>query len=138
VEGNTVKADFVATEAHTGYRGIVHGGILSALLDETMGWAPCVRHGRFCLSAELQIRFLKPAPLGRKLIVTGEVVGGNRRLWEARGDIRDENGTVYAQGTGKYVPLSAEETAQVCDVLLFGEDTLTRHELLQGRQPHED
>jgi uncharacterized protein (TIGR00369 family) len=133
LEGEAVCVDLVPTETHQGYTGVVHGGILSTLLDEAMGWAPCVQHGRFCVAAELQVRFLKPAPVGRKLTVRGWVTGGGRRLWEAAGDVRDEAGTVYARGTGKFVPLSKEETEAVCDQLYFDETTLGREELTGRR-----
>ena len=32
---------------------------MAALLDETMGWAPCVTAGRFCLAVEFNVRYLK-------------------------------------------------------------------------------
>src|SRR3989442_145688 len=104
VEAGVVRTRFVPEADHMGYHGRVHGGVLSALLDETMGWAPCVVKKRFCVAVELVIRFLKPAPIGRPLVVEGEMTADRGRLWEARGAIRDEAGQIYARGTGKYFP----------------------------------
>jgi len=37
-EGDEVRADFTPQTQHAGFRGIVHGGILSTVLDEAMFW----------------------------------------------------------------------------------------------------
>jgi acyl-coenzyme A thioesterase PaaI-like protein len=82
-----------------------------------MGWAPCVVKKRFCVAVELRVRFLKPALIGMPLIVRGEMVADRGRLWDARGDIRDERGQIYARGTGVYYPLSPDETQRIMDTL---------------------
>jgi uncharacterized protein (TIGR00369 family) len=123
---------------HEGYRGRVHGGVLSALLDEAMAWAPCVRTGRFCVAAEISVRFLRAAPVGSPLLIRGEMTadrGGRssaRRLWHTRGEIRDEAGALIARATGTYVPLSAEETAEILGYLTADERAATMADLLGG------
>lgn len=122
VEGDTVTTRFCPDPMHSGYPGRVHGGILAALLDETMGWAPCVAAGRFCLAVELNVRYLKSAPPGTELIVTGRAESTTGRIWEASGDITDADGAVYARGRGRYYPLSPEETDAVMALLtVYGE-----------------
>lgn len=120
IEGDKVKAEFVPQEAHMGYRGIVHGGIISALLDEIMGWPLSLENGRVCISVEIRVRFKRPLPLGQRYIVSGEAVDDARRLWEGRGEIRDEQGLLYAAGWGRYLPLSEEETEEVSNYLTYG------------------
>ena len=39
MEGDWAVAQFVAQQEHQGYPGYVHGGLVSTLLDEAMGWA---------------------------------------------------------------------------------------------------
>jgi uncharacterized protein (TIGR00369 family) len=117
VEGEAVVARLQTDASHAGYPDRVHGGILAALLDETMGWAPSVRFGRFCVAVELNVRYLKPAPVGTVLVVRGEVAGEQRRLWEAVGEVRSEAGVLYARGRGKYFPLSEAETDRVMAIL---------------------
>jgi uncharacterized protein (TIGR00369 family) len=112
-EGEAVVARFVPGAEHEGYRGRVHGGVLSALLDEAMGWAPCVHKGRFCVAAELSVRFVRPASAGVPLLVRGEMTADRGRLWDTRGEIRDDAGTLIARATGTYFPLSVEETKAV-------------------------
>jgi uncharacterized protein (TIGR00369 family) len=125
VEGETVTTRFRPDPMHAGYPGRLHGGVLAALLDETMGWAPCVRAGRFCLAVELNIRYLKSAPPDRELIVTGRAESLAGRIWEASGDVTDGEGTVYARGKGRYFPLSVEETDAVMALLTVEGERLT-------------
>lgn len=113
LEGKDVVTDFEATPFHAGYPGRVHGGVLAALLDETMGWAPCVAAGRFCLAVELQIRYLKPVEPGARVTVRGRSVCCEGRIWRAEGEITGAGGLVHARGAGRYWPLSEAETDEV-------------------------
>jgi uncharacterized protein (TIGR00369 family) len=116
-EGETVTARFVPHQDHCGYNDRVHGGVMAALLDEVMGWAPSVLKRRFCVAAEIIIRYLKPLPIGKPVTIRGEMTADRGRVWEARGEILDDAGTVYARGTGKYRPLTEEQTQEVMDYL---------------------
>jgi uncharacterized protein (TIGR00369 family) len=117
VEGEAVTTRFRPDPLHAGYPGRLHGGVIAALLDETMGWAPCVAKGRFCVAVELTVRYLKSAPPDRELIVTGRAESTEGRIWEASGEVRDDQGTLYARGRGRYFPLSEEETDAVMALL---------------------
>jgi uncharacterized protein (TIGR00369 family) len=119
VEGNLVKADFRPTELHTGYKGIVHGAVISGLLDEAMGWPLALRNGRMCVTAELQVQFLKPMAPGREYVVLAWADDDTQRFWIGRGEVRDAQGVVYATGTGKYFPLPAEESAKIDAYLTY-------------------
>ena len=129
VESGEVKTTFVAGPDHCGYRDMVHGGVLSALLDETMGWAPSYHKRLFCYAAELRVRFVKHAPRGVPLTVTGRMTADRGRIWEAEGEITGPDGVIYARGWGKYVPMSAEGTREVLDVLHFDSETVPYEEL---------
>lgn len=131
-EDGAVETEFLPQMEHCGYQGIVHGGILGALLDETMGWACCVRGGRLCLTADLRLRFLRSVPRGRKIIVRGEAVERRQGFWRAQGQIRDEEGTLFVRGEGLYSPMSRERTEEILRCLLFDEDTLPAEAILKA------
>jgi len=130
VEGEVVTAQFVPHQDHCGYNDRVHGGVMAALLDEVMGWAPSVLKRRFCVAAEIVIRYLKPLPIGHPVTVRGEMTTDRGRVWETQGEIVDEQGTVYARGTGKYRPLSEAQTQAVMDYLTVDGSPLTLSEAL--------
>jgi uncharacterized protein (TIGR00369 family) len=134
VEEGVVTARFVPHRDHRGYNDRVHGGVMAALLDEVMGWAPSVIKRRFCVAAEIIIRYLKPLPIGQAVTIRGEMTADRGRLWEARGDITDDAGTIYARGTGKYHPLSEEQTQAVMDYLVVDGRRVTLEEVL-GSEP---
>src|SRR5687767_14379073 len=89
VEGPTVLTRFVPHQDHCGYNDRVHGGVMAALLDEVMGWAPSVARRRFCVAAEITIRYLQPLPIGQVVTVRGEMTADRERLYETRGEIVD-------------------------------------------------
>ena len=123
-DGAKVWTDFEGRPEQAGYNNVVHGGILSALLDETMGWAPALHNKRMCVAVELHVEFRKSVPVGLPVTVIGHTVDGARRIWTAEGEIRDAEGTVYVRGRGRYVPISDEQTEEVMTYLLFDGDCI--------------
>lgn len=123
-DGEKVWTHFTPDAGHMGYSGITHGGVLAALLDETMGWAPCIATRRFCMSIEVSVEFLKALPLGTPVVATGWTTDTRRRIWLAHGEIRGEDGILYARGRGRYMPMSEEQTCAVMRYLTFDEGCL--------------
>ncbi|HUJ10646.1 MAG TPA: PaaI family thioesterase [Verrucomicrobiae bacterium] len=108
-EGDEVRADFTPQPQHAGFRGIVHGGILATVLDEAMFWAAASTTKRFCLAAELNVRFVSKISVGQKLTVVARLKLDRGRLWESSAELRNETGTVCARATCKQIPMTLEE-----------------------------
>jgi len=103
-EKQTVKTTFVASPVFQGWDGIVHGGILSTLLDEAM--ANLVYElGFHAVTASMEIKFKKPAPILEPLLVYGEVTEVSKRLIRAKAHIAKEDGTILAVGTSTFIRL---------------------------------
>jgi uncharacterized protein (TIGR00369 family) len=85
-----------------GPRGIVHGGIVATLLDETMSKAVRAK-GLTALTRKMEIEYLHPVPSGAPIRMEGRVLRcEDRKHWtEAR--ILDEKGTVLATGSGLFI-----------------------------------
>jgi len=95
----TISAKFTPSDVHEGYEGIIHGGILSALLDEAMAKLT-VSLGIPAVTAEITVRFRTTAAPGEALFVSGRLTHETRRLIQAEAKI--ERGTVIiAEATGK-------------------------------------
>jgi len=112
VVNGTVRATFTPTEKHVGFPDIVHGGIITALLDEAMVWAIYAATGQFALSAEITVRFLKPLPVGQTVEVVGYLVRRQKRIFEVASEIQDEQAVIYARAWGRFVPAPSEENEQ--------------------------
>jgi uncharacterized protein (TIGR00369 family) len=108
-EGEEVLADFTPQPQHAGFRGLVHGGILATVLDEAMFWAAASTTKRFCLAAELNVRFVSKVIVGQKLTVVARLRADRGRLWESSAELRDEAGTVCARATCKQIPMTLDE-----------------------------
>jgi acyl-coenzyme A thioesterase PaaI-like protein len=107
-DGLTVWTEVTPADHHQGWPGVLHGGITSAILDETIARVAFL-HDRWVHTARLVVRFLKPAPLGRLLRATGELTKDARLLMEMRGKlVVVDTGEVVAEATGTFVPLPPE------------------------------
>ena len=62
VKNNFVYANYIFEDRFAGGPGLVHGGILSAALDDLMGYAT-VLHNRMCVTANLEVNFITPVPV---------------------------------------------------------------------------
>lgn len=90
---------FTAGPEHQSYNGVVHGGIISTLLDETMTRYITEQDVK-AVTARLDIRYRAATPIGTKLTVSGWVVGKRRNMYEMAGEIRLPDGTVTAESKG--------------------------------------
>ncbi|MFM9108546.1 MAG: PaaI family thioesterase [Chloroflexota bacterium] len=108
--GDGVRALFVPRPQDEGFAGIVHGGILSAMLDEAMAWATYA-DGVWAMTARMAVRFRKPVPVGAELEISGRVVLVRGQVVETVGDIRDADGAVLADATATFLRVPAETAA---------------------------
>lgn len=100
--GDGVQSEIVIPQPFQGWRGIVHGGIVMTLLDEGMAHAAGAA-GYRGVTAELTARFRAPVPIGAPLRVTGRVAWRRGRVFGLEASVLSEDGTVLAEGTGKFV-----------------------------------
>jgi uncharacterized protein (TIGR00369 family) len=109
-EGGVVRATFRPRQEHAGFSHAVHGGITTAALDEIMAWAVIVATRKPAYSAEFTVRFHRPVKVGSEYRLAGEVILNRKnRLFETRGELKDEHNVLCAAATGKYLPLSEQE-----------------------------
>ena len=118
-EGRCI-ARFQPRPEHQGYPGQLHGGLISSLLDETMGRV-LTPHDIWAMTGRLEIKFKKPVPLDQELTIVGELINGRSRAYEARGKIRLPDGTVLVEGSGLYIRIPDEVVEQAKSQLDFWE-----------------
>ena len=96
---------------HLNTKGTVHGGVLMAVLDGASGraiaWCATPGHVRQGVTVSLSINFIKATRTGR-LIATARVTGG-KRIVSVVSEVRDEAGTLLAQGQGSFQYLRGHE-----------------------------
>ena len=111
-DGRIVRTRFTPRPEHTGFKQVVHGGIIATLLDEIMVWACAVQTKRFAYCAELTVRFSSPLRPSEEVIVSGELIMNRRdRIFDAKAEVKDSAGKLLASAAGKYLPVAPTDTA---------------------------
>jgi uncharacterized protein (TIGR00369 family) len=105
VASGELVALFTPREQHQSYPGRLHGGMVTAILDETIGRAVMISFEQdfWAVTVEFTTRFKKPVPLGVELKVVGRVGRQEGRIFEGSGEILLPDGEVAATATGKYM-----------------------------------
>ncbi len=99
LEGKVLSA-FVPQKIHQGYKDIVHGGIISAIIDEAMVKAATMQ-GIPAMTAEITVRFKRPLMVGEKAIVEATIMKMNKKIIETSAKIEKKDGTLIAEGQAK-------------------------------------
>lgn len=99
---NRAFAEFALRKTFQGYRDVVHGGIIAALLDETMIKAGLAM-GIHAVTAELTVRFKNPLFTDENGAVEATVVKTGKKLIEATARITGPELRIIAEGKGKLV-----------------------------------
>ncbi len=102
-----VVAEYTAGRHFEGYQDILHGGILSALLDEVMIRA-VLAQGIFCLTSEINVKFKKMVKIGDRLNLEGRMIENRGRILLAEGKITNQRDEVVAKGEGKFFKAQGE------------------------------
>jgi uncharacterized protein (TIGR00369 family) len=107
-ENLTVEGRFRPKRVHEGYTGIMHGGLVTTLLDEAMLkllWDT----GISAVTASLEVRLLRPVPVTGELVIKGRVDSQQGRLIHTSAEVEDTEGHVLAKGKAKCVKVEIKE-----------------------------
>ncbi len=97
---------------HQSYPGRLHGGIASALLDETIGRAAAITDPEvWGVTVELGVRFRRPVPLDEEIHAVARITKDSSRLFEGSGEIVLADGTVAVEASGKYMKMPIDRIA---------------------------
>ncbi len=113
MDNRELVALFTPREEHQSYPGILHGGMSSAVIDETIVRIYMGRQDdAWAVTTELNIRYLKAVPLNQALKVVGRITKEDDKFFEGTGEIILENGDVAVSGFGKYRKLSSDKISE--------------------------
>lgn len=98
----TARARFRIEPRFAGWTSIVHGGVMATVLDEAMAHA-AIAAGVRAVTARLEIRYRKAAPIAEVLLVEGRLEGRRGRLLSLVARVSGADDTVYAEAQGRFV-----------------------------------
>lgn len=99
-EGGKAVSEFIPQKTHQGFKDIVHGGIISTILDEAMMKAALFQ-GIEAVTAEIAVRFKSPLFVGDKAFIEAEIKKIGNRLIETSAQIKKNDDTVIAEAQAK-------------------------------------
>ncbi len=102
LEDGKAVTEFSATKVYQGYKDIVHGGIISTLLDETMVKVALLQ-GIPAITAEITVRLRNPLMVGEKAIIEATILRMNKKVIEVSSRMEKQDKTLIAEGYAKLV-----------------------------------
>lgn len=121
-EARRTICEFELSQRYQGPPGHAHGGIIATILDEAMGKVNKFRKV-LALTKKMEVEYLKPVPLGKRLTVVGheQEVDGRKHINVA--EITNEKGVVLARSTGTFI---AVDVGQVFARFLKSQNSSTQ------------
>lgn len=109
-----VEVNYTVPIQFQGYPGVVHGGIVAAMLDEVTGRAHMGGDPpRFMFTARLDVRYHKNVPVGKPLRIVGYAGKSKEKTAVASGKIFGPGGELLAEAEALLVNVPDEITQQV-------------------------
>lgn len=107
-----VTAEYTPQDFHQGAPGIVHGGVLAAILDDAMAWAVNVLSGSFGLTRRTEIEYSRMVRTGESYSVTAWISEIEKSVAVAIGELRRSDGKVCCGTKAEFSLISQEEAQQ--------------------------
>jgi len=100
---------FTPQREHEGYVGMVHGGIITTVLDEVMAWS-LYRHDAWAVTARMSVTFRRPVEVGVEALAIGRVVSNRGRLIDVAGEVRRvADDVLLAEAVATFARVSDEQ-----------------------------
>jgi acyl-coenzyme A thioesterase PaaI-like protein len=107
-----IESTYTAPEHFQGYPGVLHGGIVAALLDEISGRAHMgsdPMKPRFMFTGKLDVKYRKNVPIGEQLKIVGKAGRIRSKIAESWAGIYDESGELLAEADALHVDVPEEQ-----------------------------
>ena len=108
-EGDRIVCRWTPDPRFQSWDGVLHGGIVATILDETAGWAVLRRFRRVAMTTRLDIRFLHPAHVSDPFLLAAAWYTGrvNDHVVTLRATLSDASGTLCAEADAEYYVMDA-------------------------------
>jgi len=113
-DGQRVYSFVTVPPTMAGWDQTVHGGILSTILDEIMGWSVIYLLKKIGVTKSITVDFIKPVRVGKRLTVVGaiEEMHSDRHVM-VTGEIYSDEDMLCAKAQGKFVAMSTQAAVRL-------------------------
>ena len=102
-DGEKVSARKILAREYEGYKDIVHGGIVTLLLDEAMGNYIQKIYDKQAMTGRIEIRYRHPTPVEEELKISAWEESRRKNVLAMKATVQTPDGTVTAEATSKFV-----------------------------------
>jgi uncharacterized protein (TIGR00369 family) len=111
--------EFVAHERFQGYDGMLHGGIVTGILDEVMWWTLFVKTKVLTATWKMEVEFRRPVVCGSRYTASAELLDSPQKTYLLSSEIMDDENRLCARGTGTFLKTKGFTREDVVKVLDF-------------------
>lgn len=109
-----------------GWKDVVHGGVVSTVLDEVMGWSAIYLLKKLIFTKSMTVDFIRPVIAGTPVTAEGRIANlENENEAVVEGAVRSREGDLLAKATGRFKLMSVEKARRR---KLIDENTLEEFE----------
>ena len=103
VDAAGASTEWTVAPAFQGFRDVLQGGMILAILDDCM-WYAVYGRGGVTLTAEASVRYRARVAVGAQVRASAEVVSSRGRLWICRAELRRAgSGELLASAEGRFM-----------------------------------
>ncbi len=109
LEEDSIVSDFRPREEHQGFPGVIHGGIIAAVLDEALNRTSMLTSKpTWTLTGRLNVRYRRYVPYGPLLRVRARLETQRERIVTANGQLTlaEDEDEILAEGSGTFMSLT--------------------------------
>lgn len=112
-EPGVIETTYTAPDHFQGYPGVLHGGIVAAILDEISGRAhmgdPSIP--RFMFTGKMEVKYRQNVPIGQPLRIVGKAGKSRGKMAEGWAGIYNQQGELLAEATSLLVDVPEDVLA---------------------------
>lgn len=101
-----IHSEFILQKQYQGYKDIIHGGLISSVLDEAMIHV-ALAQGIKVVTAEMSVRFKSSLLVGEKAVVEAQIIKSGRKLIEASAFIKGPGLRLIAEAQAKLMVMGS-------------------------------
>ena len=108
--GTELRSTVQVPERFRGWSNLIHGGVLSTILDEVMGWTAILFTRKFMLTRKMNIEFQKPVRVDAVLTATARIKEQrSERRATVIAEIRDQQNDICVISEGEFALFTPEQ-----------------------------
>ncbi|GGG08501.1 MULTISPECIES: PaaI family thioesterase [Cysteiniphilum] len=107
-DGKAIYTQFQPLERHIGWGNILHGGILTTIMDEILGWEAVLLAKMVCVTKKIEVQFHHPAQFDDSYTITAKYLKHTQSEIIVDGEVYNSGNILIMSATGVFSPLPAQ------------------------------